>query len=173
MKCCKNYSPGRKLFRRATGKNDVDTSRVIRYLNAAMQEAVKKTSRLRRVFTVDSDGRDLIRFFHDPCNDVPKFFPRALSALDAFDRSRCLFLGTETSVYSWLLIAGVGLSDVMRVTSCRHDSLRSEQFVKMFIKLEEYLIKIRFLIAQLINIDSHRCFDHHQWPSSGIVSIQN
>ena len=132
-----------------------------------MQEAVKKTSRFRRVFSVNSNGRDLIRFFHDPCNDVPKFFSRALSALDASDRSRRLFLGTETSIYSRLLNAALGY-----LTSCRHDSLRSEQFVKMFIKLEEYLIKKRFLIAQLINIDSHRCFDRHQWPSTGIVSIR-
>ena len=38
--------------------------------------------------------------------------------------------------------------------------------LKMFIKLEEFYIKIKFLITQLI-FDSHQYFNHHWWPSSG------
>ena len=36
------------------------------------------------------------------------------------------------------------------------------RFMKMFIKLEGCCIKTRFLISQLINFDSHWCFNHHR-----------
>ena len=41
--------------------------------------------------------------------------------------------------------------------------------MKMFIRLEEYYTKARFLISQLINFHSHQHFDHYRWPSSGAV----